>query len=499
MNKPPALEPAIIVIFGITGDLSKRKLLPALYHLLKDDLLHEHTIILGVSRRQITTEQVLAETDLCINEPDNICDPAAVEKMRQKLLTHTMDLDSGEAYDELLTKLNDIEREHDVHMNRLYYLSIPPQVFGGIVQKLGEHGLNTSCQHGNASTRLLVEKPFGYDYESAEKLITDTSKSFGEDQVYRIDHYVAKETVQNILTFRFNNPIFEAIWDHQHIGSIVVTATEKIGIENRTVFYEQTGALRDLIQSHLLQILAVVTMEKPASMHSDDIHRAKLSLLDTIAAVPMEHVHERAIRGQYDTYRQEVNKPDSNIETYAGVYLEIGAPRWQGVPVLLRTGKALADKMTDVRVTFTDPVTTDQENILIFRIQPNEGISVELRVKKPGYEQQIQPAQMIFSYRRTFDDHGHPDAYERVLVDAVRGDHTLFATSAEILSSWRIVEPVLKAWQQNGDGLEIYKSGSWGPASAQELAKRVFSRLDVPIPNGEYVEYGEQPLETTEQ
>jgi glucose-6-phosphate 1-dehydrogenase len=469
MHKSPALEPAILVIFGITGDLAQRKLLPALYHLLKDKLLHEHTIILGISRREITSDEILREVKLCANEQDGVCDPAALATMRERLQLMQLDMANGEAYGGLLERVNGIEEEHGMCMNRLYYLAIPPQVAGPVVNFLGEHGLNQSCPHNNAATRLLVEKPFGFDLHSAEELIESTTRHFSEEQLFRIDHYVAKETVQNILTFRFSNPIFESIWDNKHIARIAITAHEQIGIEGRAVFYEQTGALRDFIQSHLLQLLALVTMEKPAAMSSKEIHKAKLAALESTAGPTPETVHANAVRGQYDTYREEVHNPKSHTETYAAVRVHIDTDRWRGVPIVVRTGKALNAKTTEIAVEFKGD-GTDESNILTFYIQPNEGIELDLRVKKPGFEHDMQTAKMDFSYQRTFvGGHDHPDAYERVLVDAVRGDHTLFATGAEVLAAWRILQAVINAWCDSDADLHIYAAGSEGPKAAQKL------------------------------
>jgi glucose-6-phosphate 1-dehydrogenase len=462
VKKPPAPEPAILVIFGITGDLAQRKLLPALYHLIKDELLDSRSLIVGVTRRNVTKKQLLDNVELCVNEIDNVCDPVAVRKMSQQLQMHHMDVTNPSDYDQLRELLNKLEDQQGVCMNRLYYLSIPPQVFGPIVRFMGEHDMNSSCQHGVASTRLLVEKPFGYDLSSGTALIEETGQYFREDQIFRIDHYLAKETVQDILQFRFANPIFAPIWNNQNVDSIMIKATEEIGIENRVEFYEQTGALRDLIQSHLLQLLALVTMELPHELKSDQIHKNKEALFDQIHPVPPNKISERTVRGQYAGYKKQVGKKDSITETYAALELYIDNPHWAHVPMHLITGKALGRKRTDITLQFrTDE--NGEENRLTFRIQPDEGIELRLKVKKPGFTQATETALMDFSYERTFDNHGHPDAYERVLVDAVKGDHTLFATAEEILAGWRIVQPVLDVWSRNGNDLQTYKFGSDGP------------------------------------
>jgi glucose-6-phosphate 1-dehydrogenase len=458
-DHPAQLEPAILVIFGITGDLSQRYLLPSLYHLFKDGLLHEQTRIVGISRGDITTEQLFEQVELCVNEIDNVCDPEALRVMHEHTSMLKMDLDDSQDYAGLREHLNQIEADQGVCMNRLYYLSIPPQAYQSVVRLLGENGLNASCQHDVAATRLLVEKPFGMNLASAEELIAETANHFQEDQIFRIDHYMAKETVQNILMFRFKNPIFEALWNREHIASIKITAKEKIGIEGRAVFYEPLGALRDFIQSHLIQILGIVTMDKPATLDSDNIHTAKQVAMELLETVPADQVGERVHRGQYNGYRDEVNNSESNTETYASVKIFSNSPRWQGVPIELVTGKSLDVRLTEVRVSFHGSSDTES-NELRFRIQPNEGIELDLVTKKPGYSDEVQTTALEFLYDNDFNNNGHPNAYERVLVDAVRGDHTLFATSQEIIASWRILQPVLDVWAMSAEDLQFYEQGS---------------------------------------
>lgn len=466
MTQPPkhaiGLEPTIIVIFGITGDLAQRKLLPALYHLVKDGLLHEKTIIVGTSRRNISADEILATIQPCILEKDGSCDDSVLDKLAKMLNIQTMNATNSNDYTKLLSHLNSLEDTHGVCMNRLYYLSIPPQIFAPIVRHLGERNLNASCQHGIATTRLLVEKPFGYDLASAQELIEETGKHFSESQIFRIDHYLAKETAQNILTFRFENPLFQSVWGSNYIQSIDIIANEKIDIEGRASFYDHVGALRDLIQSHLLQLMALVTMERPTRMSSNAIHESKLQLFNETQTVPAGKIAERAIRGQYAGFRDEVENQHSTTETFAAIKLFIKNKRWRNVPIRLQTGKALARKETSITLTFGTK-DSGQTNVFTFNIQPDEGIGIKLLVKRPGFEHEMDVAAMDFRYSRTYDDHGHPDAYERVLVDAVRGDHTLFATSAEILATWRIVEPVIQAWSQSDSDLHFYKKGSPGP------------------------------------
>jgi glucose-6-phosphate 1-dehydrogenase len=461
-DQKPKLEPAIIIIFGITGDLSQRYLLPSLYHLIKDGLLHEQTEIVGVTRGTLSAKELFEKVELCVNETDKVCDPDALKAMHDKTTMFQMDLEDPAGYDELLAKLNGLEEQKGLCMNRLHYLSIPPQAYLPVIRLLGERGLNASCQHDKAVTRLLVEKPFGFDLKSAEELITETAAVFDEEQIFRIDHYMAKETVQNILTFRFQNPIFEALWSRENIASIEISAKEKIGIEGRAAFYEPLGALRDFIQSHLLQILGIIAMDEPEILDSDHIHASKQALLEQIQPVDLDETPKRAVRGQYKGYREEVKNPDSTTETYAEVTVFIDNERWQKVPVRLLTGKALDERKTEICVTFHGSAKA-ASNQLRFRIQPNEGIELDLVTKKPGYSQDLQTTVMDFSYVNDFDNHGHPNAYERVLVDAVRGDHTLFATSQEVLASWRIVQPVLDSWKAQTEDLMTYEPGSRGP------------------------------------
>lgn len=461
------MEPTILVIFGITGDLSQRYLLPSLYHLIKDDLLSEQTVILGVTRGNQSTEQLFEKVELCVNEIDKVCDPNTLRAMHERTSMFQMDLDNAAAYQTLLEKLNSIEEQEGVCMNRLYYLSIPPQAYEPVIRLMGENNLNASCLHGNAKTRILVEKPFGFDLKSAQELISETAAVFDEEQIFRIDHYMAKETVQNILTFRFKNPIFEALWNREHIAGIEISAKEQIGIESRATFYEPLGALRDFIQSHLLQILGIVTMDKPEVLDSQHVHEAKQSVLEQIPPVPAKQIDQRVVRGQYRGYRDEVDNPGSKTETFAAVTISIDNPRWQGVPIRLVTGKALDERKTEISVVFHGSPDA-ASNQLRFRIQPNEGIELDLVTKKPGYAYEIQTTAMDFSYQAGFAGHDHPNAYERVLVDAVRGDHTLFATSEEILASWRILQPVIDAWAGKSDDLIIYEPGSSGPQLAAE-------------------------------
>ena len=459
------LAPATIVIFGVTGDLSKRKLLPSLYELEKNSLLHPKTRILGITRREISIADLLDEAKAGIRSEDGRVDNAVIDRLAKKIELYDMNAAQPGDYPGLKKHLDDIEDKAGICMNQLFYLAIPPQISATIIKQLGENGLNRGCdRHGNLS-HLLLEKPFGFDTTTAEELIDTTRRYFRERQLFRIDHYLAKETVQNLVTFRFRNPIFEDIWDNHHIKSITITADELLDIEGRANFYEQTGAMRDLIQSHLLHVMSVIMMDRPRDItDSDDIHACRQRVLDSIEPVPADRIQERALRGQYEGYKTEVGNTATWMETFAALKLYSRDVKWRDVPIYIRTGKGLAAKQTCVVVEFK-PKTDDHEhtNQLVFYIQPDESIVVKLWVKKPGYDRTLQTAPMKFSYEQTFDSHGHPDAYERVLVDAIRGDNTLFATSDEVMSAWRILQPVLDAWSVNGNDLHVYAKGSEGP------------------------------------
>lgn len=447
------IEPTVIVIFGITGDLAQRKLLPALFHLFDDELLPDKTIVLGISRRKITRKEILEKP---------FKTHRFLPEKKKKIAKHfrVLSIDSAKSsdYKKLKRYLDELEAELGTCVNRLFYLSIPPQIYAPIIRFLGENKLNKSCRHGKASVRLLIEKPFGYDYASALELIDEIKLCFSENQVYRIDHYLAKETVQNILAFRFNNPVYDAQWDRSHISLIDISAYEDIGIENRRGFYDQTGALRDIIQSHLIQLLALVAMERSKVLSANYIHREKLKLLKSVKNTAEDKVFSRAIRGQYETYKKEINNEDSYTETYAAIKLFINNKRWQNVPILLHTGKALSEKKTEIKIVFKAG-HRKLSNLLIFRIQPNEGIQLNVCAKKPGLDNEIASVEMDFSYSKYFH-YRQNDAYERVLLDTVRGDRTLFASSDEVLESWRIITPILDIWQKNGDKLHIYPSGA---------------------------------------
>lgn len=445
------MKPAVIVIFGVTGDLSKRKLLPALYHLIAHDLLDDTTRIIGVSRQEITVEKLLSQVELCVLESEKVCDPIGLQRLHDALQLVQLDPSRPSDFKKLSNILDSFDTEQ--LSDRLLYMAIPPGAYTPIIRQLAEHGLNDD------RTRLLLEKPFGHDIASAEKLVHVTNNHFDESQVYRIDHYLAKETAQNLLTFRLHNPIFAALWSDEHIEKIHIKAHEKLGIEGRSDFYERTGALRDIIQSHLIQLLSVIMMDQPESSMSNDIREGKLAFLESI--LPADP--KKADRAQYDGYQTEVGNTRSRTETFARIELRSQLDRWRDTNIILETGKALNKKTTEVIVQFKYPHER-RRNQLRFRLQPNEGISLDLFVKVPGYDNQMHGTDLDFSYKNNFDkEPGHPDAYERVIMDAIKGDQSLFPSSKELLTAWKIVQPVLDHWQQTTQQLKLYTKGSDNP------------------------------------
>lgn len=440
----------VIVIFGITGDLSKRKLLPALYHLLSQDLLPADTKIVGTSRRPLSTKDLLSTVELCVLEKDNVCDPVGLKKVNDSLSTAQLDPENPEDYSKLKNLLDSFD-EQGRH-TRLFYMSVPAGAYGPIIKQLSEAGLNDTDAH------LLLEKPFGYDTDSARSLARVVHAAFKEEQVYRIDHYLAKETAQNLLEFRLHNPVFATQWNSSHIKRVRVIAFETLDIEGRADFYEQTGALRDIIQSHLMQLLGITLMDLPEDMSSAAIHASKRRFFEQLRPANPSH----AVRGQYEGYREEVGNHASQTETYARLHLRSNDPIWKNTDIVLETGKAMDRKVTEITLEFEVP-GKDERNNLTFHIQPNEGISLDLQANEPGANSHLHKAVMDLQYQNTYSEREHIDAYERVLLDAIKGDPSLFASDSDVAESWRILQPVLDEWQASGKDMATYPKGSTGP------------------------------------
>lgn len=416
-----------LLIFGITGDLSTRKLLPALQRIVQTSEFADLEVI-GVSRRAVDVHELL-QTSLGTTD------------LAERIGIFSMDLARADDY----RRLKDhIALQSDEQL--IVYLSVPPNAATQIVDFMGEAGINTP------NVKLLFEKPFGVDFQSATDVIARTARYYKEDQIYRIDHYLAKEMAQNIATFRARNAMFGHLWHNAAIEKIEVLALEKIGIEGRVQFFEQTGALRDVVQGHLMQLLALTLMDIPTDFDWNKVPEQRLDVLKQLKLADPS----RAVRAQYEGYRQEAEAPASKTETFVSLELESNTPRWQGVPLHLITGKALYKKTTEVRIHFKK-FHDAQRNRLIFRIQPNEGIEIELFTKKPGYERAFETHLLNFTYP---EDTELPDAYEQVIVDAMKSRKSLFTSSDEVLRSWEVLQPIQQAWSMDSAPLVQYPKGA---------------------------------------
>jgi glucose-6-phosphate 1-dehydrogenase len=480
------VHPTTMVIFGATGDLAKRKLLPALYNLAHEGALPERFNLIGVSRGDLSDEQFQDEAREAIKEfsrrePDATVLDSFVGRMRYV----TGSFDDESMYDRLGQAVEELDREADIAFNRLFYLSTAPMFFPVIAEALGKHQLH---HHKDAEVRLVVEKPFGTDLDSAIELNRSILGVFHERQVFRIDHYLGKETVQNILVLRFANMIFEPLWNRSYVDNVQITAAEDIGIGSRAGYYDKSGALRDLIQNHLLQLLMILTMEPPVSFSADEVRDEKVKVLHAVPPPTVDVVPEMAVRAQYATgaaggeevpgYLDEEGVPDdSRTETFAAVRLNIKNWRWAGVPFYLRHGKRLARKTTEIAVTLkpVPHLAFQQEgslgvepNQLILAVQPNEGVSLSLVAKIPGARMSVRPVNMEFLYGTSFMSQS-PEAYERLILDTMRGDATLFARNDEVEAAWAICDPILEAWQNDSSKLPQYSAGSQGPEEADRL------------------------------
>lgn len=433
-------KPTILIIVGITGDLSKRKLLPAIGQIAMTGMIPPQFKILGVTRQSdVSIEGLLRDT----NNKDYLRDNTELFQM---------DLDNLEDYKKLKDKLIKIEKEFGTEAEYLFYLSVPPTTSKTIIGLIGEVGLAN-----REGTKLLLEKPFGTDLESAKDLVSHIDQYFKSEQVYRIDHYMAKETAQNIIVFREGNSLFKRTWNKDFIDRIEVTVSEEIGIEGRANFYEQTGALRDLIQSHLLQLLALTLMDIPKAEEMDDVPRLRYEALKQLKIKEGETLTTHAKRGQYKGYREEVNNENSMTETFASIDLESSDPKWQGVNINLTTGKALKDKFTEIKI-FYKKGHDHESNELLLKLQPDEGISFSVWAKRPGYEHQVSRHALNFSFKDHYN--ALPEAYEQVLFNAMNSDHSLFSSSEEVIETWRILDGLQKAWATSAYDLIIYKKGS---------------------------------------
>jgi glucose-6-phosphate 1-dehydrogenase len=483
-------DPCIVVIFGASGDLTKRKLLPALYHLEQSGLLPKDFAVVGVARRPL-------EQSFAPDMKDGIVSGGGVDTSDPKLdpfvgrvQYHAMNFDDASGYDALKKLLADLDNKFGTKGNRLFYLATAPEYFSDIIKYLGDHCMAKpkDCGDGKNWIRVIIEKPFGHDLESAKALNDEVNKVFDEDQIFRIDHYLGKETVQNILVFRFANGIFENVWNRNYIDHVEITAAESIGIEGRGPFYETAGALRDVVQNHVMELLSFVAMEPPVSFEAAAVRAEKVKVWK---AIPKIHPAD-TVRGQYGPgivdgksvpgYRQEDRvHPRSQTETYAALRLEIENWRWAGVPFYIRAGKRLAKRVTEITIQFKQPpllLFKDAEgrggegikpNVLSMRIQPDEGISLRFGAKTPGPSMTIGPVNMDFSYADAFG-RSSANGYERLLLDAMFGDATLFAHRDGVEATWSLMTPILEAWAKDPiKDLPNYAAGTWGPATSDAM------------------------------
>ncbi len=485
---PRISTPFVMVVFGATGDLMQRKLIPALYDLFCDGVIPQQFFLVGFARRPFSTSEFKQLVRGALKEfSSRRVTTAQFETFFANFYYQQGMFDERAGYDALVTLLNSFDTKLKMCVTRFFYLATPPQHYGVILDHLKETKLSEGCgQNTPQFTRILIEKPFGKDLDSARQLDAKLGKTFAESQIYRIDHYLGKETVQNILAFRFANSIFEPIWNKEHINHIQITLSETAGIGNRGPFYEGIGALRDVAQNHLLELIALITMDEPKSFTAENIRSSRAAAIEAIACLDPQEVRKNTVRGQYEGYRSEKNvDPKSMTETFVAMQIGINSKRWQGVPIYLRTGKKLSKSRNTISIHFSRPnssmfdgkLAPDQRNILTFFIQPNEGISVTLQTKKSGFGVDLEPTTMDFIYHS-----GHAteiDAYERILIDCMVGDQTLFPTTRSIMASWVFIQKILEGWSRTAAGsarepvpLHRYTAGSWGPEQAQQLIER---------------------------
>ena len=478
-----------VVIFGASGDLTKRKLLPALYHLEQSGLLPKDFAVVGVARRDLSAT-------FAPDMRDGILKGGGVEENDPKLQPFVdriryfaTDFDNDEGFERLKKFLANLDGDLGTRGNRLFYLAVAPEYFADIIQRLGKHGMADSSPDGSSWVRVIIEKPFGTDLQSAKKLNAEVNAVLAENQIFRIDHYLGKETVQNILVFRFGNGIFEPVWNRNYIDHVEITAAESIGIEGRGPFYEAAGLTRDVLQNHVMEVLSFVAMEPPDSFAADAVRTEKLKVWRAIEPIGVENT----VRGQYGPgtvdgkqvagYREEDRvAKDSQTETFAAMRLEIENWRWAGVPFYLRAGKRLAKRVTEVTVVFKQPPlhlfksnsSEDriEPNVISMRIQPDEGIALRFGAKVPGPTTNVAQVNMDFSYASVFGK-SSANGYERLLLDAMLGDGTLFAEREGVEATWALFTPILEAWKKLPPmAFPNYAAGSWGPDAACDLLER---------------------------
>ncbi|MEK7559312.1 MAG: glucose-6-phosphate dehydrogenase [Patescibacteria group bacterium] len=468
-------SPFAMIIFGATGDLAQNKLIPALFSLFNQNLLPEEFFVVGFSRRDFSDDEFRDYFKDLSEKPD-------WEKFSAHLFYQKGDFAQEKGYTELIEKLNSFDKKMGACITRFFYLATPPQNYEIILDYLESTELAEGCGQGsNKWTRIIIEKPFGKDLETAIALDEKLSKIFEEKQIFRVDHYLGKETLQNVLAFRFANGIFEPVWNSEHLDHVQITWAEKKGIEGRGSFFDGVGILRDAAQNHLMQLIASVAMEQPRSFTKEDLRDARANAIKAINCIEPSEVSQDVVRGQYQDYKDEKEvSPNSETETFVAFKFHVNTPRFEGVPFYVRAGKKMPkDEVTismvfrqTCHILFKEFGCPEIGNVLTIRIQPDEGIYMRIIAKKPGSKLALETVDMHFTYEESFNTKGL-EAYEKILIDIFQGDQMLFNRSDELASSWDFITKILKGWEKEGDkDLKIYKNGEWGPKEAQDLIER---------------------------